>query len=144
MTKTQIGWYTVKEAQVKHKTDFSYAAWWEDVELKPGKYPVYLYDMRVYDDGKVEAQGAYTSIGATTIADYFASHFCGMPISDYDTRKNAGHDSDYRVFDYLYEVAEEVLGGDSAYELLPGFEAKEYTFMYDDEVHTTHGFFKLA
>lgn len=128
MSKTQIGWYTVRKPEVVHNANFSFAAWWEDIEVKPGKYPVYVYDMEVWRDGQINAQGAYVTIDGTVVADYFAAHFCGMPISDYDTLKNAGKPSSYTEFNYLFLLADDVLKGGSDYELLPEYEAKKYTF----------------
>ena len=143
---TQIGWYTVKEPRVAHKADFSFAAWWEDIELKPGRYPVNVPDVEIYGSKELFAQGAYVKIPGTTVQDYFAAHYCGMPVSDYDTKKNAGRASEYRIFDYLFDVAESVLSGDSPYELFPEYEARkeDRVSMFDNTEYTSYGIFKKS
>lgn len=141
-TWTQIGWYTVKEPSVVHKADFSFAAWWEDVELKPGRYPVDVPDLKIWDSKELFAQGVYVNIPGTTVEDYFAAHYFGMPVSDYDTKKNAGKDSSYRVFEYLYMVAEEILSGDSPFELLPEYEARAVTRVFDNDEYLSYGIYR--
>lgn len=144
--KTQIGWYIVEKDTVFHNQNFSFAAWWEDIEVKAGKYPVYAYDMKVGNDGRVTSNQVYASMDGTIVADYFASHYYGMPISDYDTKKNAGEPSQYSVSTDTNAMAERIMQGDGKWELLPEFELRKYEYLswYDNKVKTAHGIFKVA
>ena len=106
--KSQIGWLVISESQKIHNAGFSYAAWWEDIQVEPGKYPVYVYGLSFRSDGEIQERGTpgacYAEIPGTIIADYFASHYFGMPIADYDTSQNRGKPSSYTVHEYLYNV----------------------------------------
>lgn len=130
---TQIGWYTVKEQRIEHKADFTNAAWWEDVDVKAGRYPITVPFMQVYDDGYIFTQGAYVVCDATTVKDNFQSLYFGVPIGEvYDENKNSGIDSSYRIFMYLHDLAALILfgskKGDEA-ELFPEYEARDKSFV---------------
>ena len=100
-----------------------------------------MYDMRVYDNGKIEAHGAYVNFDGVIESDYFAAHYCGMPISDYDRSKNAGKPAEHHGFWYDYMIAEAILKGSGEWELFPQYEAREYEFVYDGQTRTTRGLF---
>lgn len=151
-SKTQIGWLVVDASQKIHNAGFSYAAWWEDIAVEPSKYPVYVYDLTFRPDGEMQERGTpgacYAELPGVVIADYFASHYFGVPVGDYDTRQNAGKSSSYTVHGYLYNVAMELLGCEilpnpyGHYELFPEYESREIRFTYDGEQHTTYGIFR--
>ncbi len=142
--KTQIGWYIVDRDTVFRDRNFSCAAWWEDIEVKAGKYPVCAYDMQVDNDGRVISNDVSVSMDGTIVADYSAGHFCGMPISDYDTKKNAGEPSSYYMSTSLPALVDNIIQGDGKWELLPEFEPRKYEYInwYDDKVETAYGIFK--
>lgn len=136
--KRLIGYYTVKESEIKHRADWECAAWWEDIEIKPGKYPIYAYGSE-YDSGWLNGS-AYITIKGTTVADYFGTLYCGMPIGTYDSKKNAGKASEYHIHEYLYSIADAIMhGGDDRYEILPEFEIREKSFksILDDRMITS-------
>ena len=145
MNKTQIGWYNLKEDKGFHYADYECAAWYENVEVKAGKYPVFVYDYRVLDkDGEIggHVNSAYVSMPGTIVSDYFGTLFCGNPISDYDEKKNAGKSSEYKTSSYLFMIADSILNKpDCPWELLPEYEAREIKFEYDGKPFTSHGIF---
>lgn len=123
--KIQIGWYTLKKDEV-FTNSFETAAWYEDVLVPAGKYPIYAYDVHYIYDGRMTSHidGAYVCMEGTITSDYFGALFCGVPISGYDHEKNKGKSAKTSFFTYLSGVAEAVISGDDRYELLPEFIAK--------------------
>lgn len=69
---TQIGWYNLKEDRIFRNT-YECAAWYEDVFVKAGKYPVVVYDFRVLKhdnpdfNNRIEGHisGTYTCMNGT-------------------------------------------------------------------------------
>lgn len=141
--KKQIGWFILDRDTI-FRNEFEFAAWYENVMVKAGKYPVEVIDYSESNRHQVEGHisSAYITMPGTTVSDYFASHFCGVPISDYDTTKNAGAKSSHTAHTYLYAMASSILNGKPEYELLPEYEAREIRFTYDGEEHITHGIFR--
>lgn len=140
----QIGWYTINEDTVFTNSDFETAAWVERIACKAGKYPVYVYDYRINDDGKVSGHIGMGHVGipGAIVSDYFGSLFFGVPIGSYDETQNAGKPATYRTQQYLYAIADEILHNpDTKWSLLEGYEAREIRFTYDGTPHTTHGIF---
>lgn len=152
MKKTIIGYFDLKASRVFRNT-FSYAAWYEDVDVPAGQYPIELLDMKVREDGREEfnrevesyINGAYISMDGTIVSDYFAGHYFGVPISDYDTNQNAGKSDSHHSMVYLYEIARSILKDkDCPYHLNPEYEAREITFIscLDNKPCTTYGIFR--
>lgn len=144
--KTQIGLFHLKEDKEFTNT-FEFAAWYEKVLVPAGTYPMNVYGLKFNDrtegrevDGHIG--GGYIDMEGTIVSDYFAAHYFGVPVSDYDEFKNAGKPSNYAYFAYMYEIADSILNDpDTPYELFPQYEAREIHFEYDGEQHTTHGIF---
>lgn len=131
--RTQIGWFNLNEERVFRNT-YECAAWYEDVIVPAGKYPVYVYGMTVDKDNQVGSRrgvgGVYVPMDGTIKSDYFASQYFGVPISDYDTLKNAGKPSSHSYFAYLYEVADNILTDpENPWELFPEYEARSIHFV---------------
>ena len=141
--KTTIGYFNLKEDTVFTNL-FSFAAWYEHVLVKAGKYPLEVHNFTVNEQGEVRGyiSSAYVTMPGVVTDDYFAAHCCGVPVSDYDGKKNAGKLSAYTAQHYLYEIADSVLHEkDSLFELLPEYEAREIHFTYQGNEETTHGIF---
>lgn len=148
--KQQIGWYNLKEDRV-FQNEFECAAWYENVLVKAGRYPVVVYDFRIHHssnelfDNEVEGhiRSAYAEMEGTIVSDEFGARFCGMPISSYDSLQNAGKPSRHSLFNYLFMIADSIVNDkDTPWELFPEFEAREINF--DDggkQIHT-YGIFK--
>jgi len=107
------------------------AAWYENVLVKAGKYPMYKNLGNTGVSG-----GIYTSLEGTVVDDYFGSLFFGNPIGTYDTKKNAGNRSCYTAFMRDYSLADRILGDDRfnddgtiRYELTNGYKAERETFI---------------
>lgn len=129
---TQIGWYNLKEDRVFRNT-YECAAWYQDVLVKAGKYPVIVYDFRVLKhdnpdfNNRIEGHisGTYTCMTGTIVSDEFGARFCGVPVGDYDNTKNAGKPSTHNMMMYMYSVADSVLNDtESPWELFPEYEAR--------------------
>ena len=139
---TQIGWFNLKEDMVFTNT-FECAAWYENVLVKAGKYPVEVYDLKWMDDGRIDfsCHGVYTTMHGTIVSDYFAALYCGVPVSDrpYDTTKNAGKEAEHHDYRYTYDVTEE-----AGFELFPEYEIREikYISSFDGEERITHEIYK--
>lgn len=142
--RTQIGWYNLNESRT-FTNSFETAAWYEEVRVPAGRYPVYVYDARFRDDGELTCRSpemAYVPMDGVIESDYFGSLFFGVPISHYDTAQNVGKASTTSVDKRLYELAKDVLSGSTDWELLPEYEARRIDFEYDGEPHHTWGIFK--
>lgn len=143
--KKQIGWYNLKEDKVFYNT-FECAAWYEEVMVPAGKYPIDVIDYKVEKDGKIYGyiDSAYVTMEGTILSDEFGSRFCGVPVGTYDNKKNAGKKSSHTMHVYLYSLAKHILDVDNEWELLPEYEAREINFVssFDGREITTHGVFK--
>ena len=146
MSKTQIGWIVIREPRIVHKADFECAAWWEDIMIEPGKYPIYVHDMKIWKNGEIGCRSAFASIPGRIVMDYFGSMFYGVPVGTYDNTKNSGNPADYLMNWYMFMLAENAMDGSGEIELLPEYEAREYTFVsrVDGVERVTHGIFKVA
>lgn len=147
---TQIGWYTLKADKVFRNT-YECAAWYEDVLVKAGKYPVLVYDLRVLKhenpefNGKIEGHigGTYTNMEGTVVSDEFGARFFGVPVGNYDNRRNAGKTTSHSMMFYMYEVADSVLNDpESCWELFPDYEARAIHGEWDGKPFTSHGIYK--
>jgi hypothetical protein len=145
--RIQIGWRIVKEDFVGRNT-YECAAWFEDVAIMAGRYPLYGEVHWEYDRNngssvcmnEIKSYPTSVKMEGIITGDYFGSLFCGVPISTYDHQKNVGKSSEYFECAYAYNIAESILKGNGEYELLPGFEAQEvkFTSTFDGLEHTTH------
>ena len=136
MSKTQIGWYNLKEDKIFMNT-FECAAWHEDVLVKAGRYPAVVYDMEIIPaDCNVErlrnmvsARGgvgsAYAEMEGTIAGDYFQALWCGMPIGKPYECKNVGKPAKTSVDWYLYSIARDIAENpDTPWELFPEYEVR--------------------
>ena len=121
----QIGWFTLDHDEV-FTNHYETAAWYEDVLVPAGKYPIHAYDVRYIADGWMASHcnSAYISMKGTIVSDCFVSLFCGVPISGYDGEKNKGNPANTSEMVGLDTIAKAVLTNDPRYELLPEFIAK--------------------
>jgi len=147
MTK-QIGWYNLKEDK-EFTNYFECAAWHENVLVKAGRYPVWVSDYKERETERgIEISGRINQVSADlpgiVTSDEFGAIFCGMPISCYDSKKNAGKKSSHTVAAYMFSVAKSILDdSDTPWELFPEYEAREYSFVspLDGGEIVTHGIF---
>ena len=143
----QIGWIIQDKDEVVCNNSFECAAWYENIAIKAGRYPLKVLDAHIDDDGRVRGHigFAYYLIPGTIVSDNFQSLFCGMPIGkSYDGKQNAGKPTIYHSGTYMYNVAESIVEDRGEYELLPEFEARAIDFIscIDGEKCRTHGIFK--
>ena len=146
---TQIGWFNLKEDIEVQDCGYECAAWYRNIAIKAGRYPVIVYDLwEIKTDNGIKIDGHVSSVRVlfegTIITDNFGSYFCGIPISDYDEKQHAGEATSYSEQWYLFSVAEAVLHHeDTRFELFPEYEAKEYTFIGSDGIqYIGHGIYK--
>ena len=147
---TQIGWYNLKEDMIFRNT-YECAAWYEDVLVKAGKYPVMVYDFRVLKrdnpdfnsriDGHIGC--TYTCMSGKITSDEFGARFCGVPVGDYDNSKNTGKPSYHSMMTYMYEVADSIINDpESPWELFAEYEARAIHGEWDGKPFITHAIYK--
>lgn len=153
-TKKQIGWFVLHE-DMEFRNTYECAAWYENVLVKAGKYPMEVddYKIREREDGR-EVDGyigqVTVELPGTITSDEFGALFYGVPVGTYDNYKNKGKESAYYFHQYLYGIANAILhpvdsiyaSGKYSFELLPEYEAKEYHFEYDGEDVELWGIFE--
>ena len=151
----QIGWFILKEDKV-FTNHYETAAWYEDVLVKAGQYPMKVPEYKTYEtDNGRKVSGHIDMIGVRLpgiiTADDFQSLFYGVPVgAPYNTKQNAGKESSYYYRQYLYAIASRILNREESlyynpdieFELLPEYEAREIHFEWDGEPHTTWGIFE--
>lgn len=145
MQDKRIGTYHLKEDKVFRNT-FECAAWYEDVLVKAGDYPIAVYNYRIYDDGRINGHcmAVYVEMPGVVVEDEFGARIGGMPIGEYDNHQNTGKPSSHSLFAYMHSVAKDILDGDGAYELDAGYEARQVKFTnYRGEKVTTYGIFEV-
>lgn len=148
---TQIGWFTLKEDRIFRNT-YECAAWYEDVLVKAGRYPVLVHDFRVAEHNdpifnraiKGHIDATYVRMDGTIVSDEFGARYFGVPVGDYDNSKNAGKPSSHSMMTYMYEVASSILNDpDTPWELLPEFEARALHLDWNGEPFTTHAIYAV-
>lgn len=139
--KFQIGWYVLKEDTIFRDNSYQCAAWYQDINVPAGQYPVYSYGY-CYDNKLDDLSIVCKLDGIVTQSD-FSSHFGGVRYGN-KVDEEKGKKSTYILSPYAHALARWILKGDSNYELLPEFEAREirFTSSIDGEEHTTYGIFK--
>ena len=156
--KKQIGWFILKE-DTEFTNTFECAAWYERVLVKAGRYPMEVpnYKIRETENGKLvlgHINMVSVNLSGVITSDEFGARFCGVPVGSYDNTKNKGKESNHIFRQYLYGVANAILHPENSlytsdiyeYELLPGYEAKDYTFIspIDDEVITMSDIYEMS
>lgn len=98
MKKLLIGYTTIEKDRVMHNNQFSYAASFEDLLVKAGKYPIYTYkdELRNYGD-RIIVEGAYYGYTGTVVAG--------------NVGRKPGEESRYDLYTQGYCLAEEFLKG---------------------------------
>lgn len=144
---TQIGWYNLKEDTEFHDASFETAAWYRNVLVKAGKYPIEVYDYREgAHPGGVEVisrgHSAYVYLEGTVTTDYFGTLFFGNPVGTYNEHKNTGRTANYTKSPYLFQIARDVAENpDTPYELFPKYEPRKTKFKFNGEESTTYGIY---
>ena len=125
----QIGWYHQRKEEEVRNADYACAAWYEVVNLKPGRYPIMIEDRGVWK-GMLMAHSASIVVDGTVVSDDFGTRYFGMPIGNYDHDKNKGKPSRYNKGGYTFMVAESAYGNPD-YEIFPEYEIRETQFYSD-------------
>ena len=132
MKGTVIGYSIIHEDTVMINNGFECAAWYEEILVKKGKYPIIAYNERRWD--------GYIQYDGEIVSDYFGSLFCGVPIGTYDCKKNAGKKTYYHPHIYGFMLAKCILENDGhnfggtykqSYELAEGFKAVWEEYEWD-------------
>lgn len=111
MNKVQIGWLVLNHDEVFCDNGYECAAWYQNIEVKAGRFPLYVRDPQYDARGKMETPApdmAYADLNGTVKSDYFGSQFCGVPIGTYDESQNNGKEGHYYWSSYLFSVAEAI------------------------------------
>lgn len=114
----QIGTVTVREPR-KETIHSEYAAWWTDVELVPGVYPV-----TINDRGDLTAR-----IPAIIVHEENASHFGGVAVGG-STQRRTGQQTDWFWRSAAYVVGQQIVEGQGSGDLTlnPEIEARRIDF----------------
>jgi hypothetical protein len=137
----QIGWYVLEKDEV-FRNQFDYAAWYEDVLVKAGKYPVWAryYNfnerLRKEESHLKDFGNIFISLPGIVVGDDFSPHYGGVAIGD-KSNVNTGKGSAYGWSPYAHSVAWSILEGNTRYELIEPFKAEYVHFEYDGEQKTT-------
>lgn len=147
------GWAVAKEDFVHRNASYECAAWYEDILVKAGsRFPICVttrddYDInsKSYIEGRVEE--VYIRICGEVVEDDFGARLCGVPISNYDNKKNAGKKSTHNLtfrgtcFGDCVLYDRGVEGYDAffvekhlSYELADNFVVEPYSWTEDDRV----------
>lgn len=127
-----IGYAVISEDTVMHNNSFECAAWYENILVRKGKYPI-------VSDGRGDF---YIHYDGEIVSDYFGSLFCGVPIGTYDCEKNRGKKATYTAHLYGFMIARCILeneghcfGGsaDETFVLEDGYEAVWEEYEWDGE-----------
>jgi hypothetical protein len=107
----QVGTFKVSEKAIFRNASYECAAWWQDVEVEAGEYPVYVS----FSDKHPEWFSV--SLPGVVVEDNFIALWGGMPISKYDTKQNAGKAATHSLQNRCYNVFKSVAMGDSAWKI---------------------------
>lgn len=92
-SNTPCGFYRLAETTVFHYAGYECAAWWQDIRVAAGDYPVTLYK-----DASSNSVRFFVELPGTIVADNFQSLWGGVPIGDaYNTAQNAGKPASYHI-----------------------------------------------
>jgi hypothetical protein len=139
--KFQIGWYILEEDKVFRNT-YSYAAWYQDVLIKAGKYPVYAREyqynerLRKYENELKDFGNIVVVLPGVVTGSDFSSHYGGVAIGS-KVDQDLGEQSEYMYHPYAHSLAHSILEGKSNIELITPFEAQYVHFEYNGEMHKT-------
>jgi hypothetical protein len=131
--KFQIGWYNLEKDEVFRNT-YSYAAWYEDVLVKAGKYPVYAREynfnerLRKYTSELKDFGNIVVVLPGEVVGDDFSSHYGGVAVTS-KVDQGVGKKSEYMYHPYAHSLAHSILEGKSRIELIAPFEAKYVHFI---------------
>lgn len=123
-----IGWITVKEDFTHTDAGYECAAWYENIGVKKGsRYPLFTLEE---DNERIKSVNTW--VDGVVTSDDFGSRLCGVPISNYDHKKNAGKHSTHYISWYGYSFGSMVLAakGDERYR-------EDISKTYDIEVFDT-------
>lgn len=130
MTK-QIGWYNLKEDKVF--TNYTqWAAWWEDVKVKAGRYPVEVVNYKITESDIDIFNGSVDGhIGSVYVK------MEGVIVGGYDG-DTVGKESVHNMHSYMFNVCDSIMENpETPWELLPEYEIREGSFInYEGEEMT--------
>ena len=109
-TSEPVGTYTVAAVEVLHNASYECAAWYQDIEVQPGEYPVYAY----IQEGRVKY--FLVTLPGTVAASDFSSHFGGVRYGS-NVDKDKGQPGEYHIQIYDYLVFESISKPDSRWKI---------------------------
>jgi hypothetical protein len=130
--RVQVGWFNLREAQTFRRS-YECAAWFEDVRVEAGRYPVYAYP-----NAREQSLGhtLYPEANGTIAGASFQALWAGMPIRGARDRGPDSVGREAKAPIHLATYALHPLVEDGRLELLPccvpfehsSQEGKRYTF----------------
>jgi hypothetical protein len=99
--RIECGFYHLAETKVFHYAGYECAAWWQDVEVEAGDYPVFA----VIEEDTI--RWFLVTLPGVVVADNFQALYCGTRIGKpYDEAQNAGKGAEYHIQSNDYPVFE--------------------------------------
>lgn len=141
---TIIGTFHLLKDRTFCDRGFACAAWYQDIHVKAGDYPLYIHNYTEKErEGGIQigcykgAEMGHVALdGVVTSAD-FGARFYGVPVGGDNSERYIGRESTYYWSAYLYDIAGYVHDGGMLYdrdgepyariELNPEYEAREAT-----------------
>lgn len=136
--QVQIGVLLIPTDEV-FRNEFEVAAWYQDVKVPAGEYPIYAYiDI---ESGEVCRWPLPQAVlpGVIVASDY-SPLFGGVPIGS-KRNEDVGKPANYVWTHYAHSIAHNVLEGRGNIKLLPYAEARIIKYEYNGEKKHTYGLF---
>ena len=99
----KCGTFRVAENKTYHYAGFECAAWWEDIAVAAGEYPVHA----IVEQGRV--RWFRVSLPGVIVEDFFPSLWVGTLVGKpYDYKRNAGKEASYHIQCHDYSVFDSI------------------------------------
>lgn len=133
MEPLQIGWHNLPEDSLMVNNTFQYAADFEELHVKAGRYPIVVYEPRIETDGRLTSAtpcGAYILYEGTAVRSSYAN--------------SIGKPSSYHPFYYMFQLADAVAANPDEFQLFPEYRVRKSGFAsrYDGRTIVTHDIYK--
>jgi hypothetical protein len=144
-TANQIGVYKLNQEKV-YRNGYEVAAWYTDVKVQPGEYPVFgkikNTDLNPkMSPGKIEDISISCKLPGIIVGSDFSSLLCGNVITQ-KINEEVGKEDSYYVKPYAHSIARSILEGlEVPFELSNEYHARYTPYIYDGEMKYSAGIF---
>lgn len=143
LTKEIVGTIVIGEGVTKTRL-YECAAWFDEIAIPPGEYPLTGW---VDENGELSDRdpqgysvGLRYELTGTVVASNKQSLWCGVPVSKRGINENIGETMSYVGHVAVYSLANAMLNGEAPDNIkIPGFTPYWYHFEYESRGETVHG-----